>query len=75
MKDIIIIVVSVIFIIIFIIFATLSIVDKFSNSTFFCNKIGWHKAPLKQGFDGCSSNGTCPRCGKKVLQDSNGDWF
>jgi hypothetical protein len=50
-------------------------IDKYSKSTFFCNKLGWHKAPNEQGFDGCSKNGTCPRCGKSVLQDSQGNWF
>jgi hypothetical protein len=42
---------------------------------FFCHDLRWHKAPLKQGHDGASYTGACPRCGKKVLQDSNGDWF
>lgn len=41
----------------------------------FCRVMGWHLAPKEQGFDGCSYNGTCPRCGKKVLQDSQGNWF
>jgi len=41
----------------------------------FCRVMGWHLAPKKQGFDGCSYNGNCPRCGKKVLQDSQGNWF
>ena len=42
----------------------------------FCEHLGhWHLAPIVQGFDGCSCNGTCPRCGKKVMQDSQGNWF
>ncbi len=41
----------------------------------FCNHMGWHLAPRQQGFDGCSFNGICPRCGKRVLQDSQGNWF
>jgi len=41
----------------------------------FCDKIGWHLAPGMQGFDGCSFTGKCPRCGKGVLQDSQGNWF
>ena len=56
----------------------LLIIDKldFKNKLkFFCKFPGWHKAPLHQGFDGASFNGKCPRCNKKVLQDSNGDWF
>lgn len=51
------------------------VVDYFSNSKWFCTFWGWHKAPLQQGFDGVSFNGECPRCGKKVLQDSWGNWF
>ena len=27
------------------------------------------------GFDGCSLTATCSKCGKKVLQDSQGNWF
>ena len=41
----------------------------------FCDYIGWHLAPEWQGFDGCSFTGTCPRCGKHVLEDSQGNWF
>lgn len=40
----------------------------------FCTKVGWHLAPLVRGFDGASNNGTCPRCGKHVLQDSQIQW-
>jgi hypothetical protein len=40
-----------------------------------CDAMGWHKAPKVQGFDGASSNGTCPRCHKEVMQDSQGNWF
>ena len=53
----------------------LMIIDKRSKSKWFCDKMGWHKAPERVGFDGCSMNGKCSRCGKDVLQDSNGDWF
>lgn len=41
----------------------------------FCDKMGWHLPPKAQGFNGCSFNGTCPRCGKEVMQDSQGNWF
>jgi len=41
----------------------------------FCDKMGWHLRPKMIGFDGCSSTGTCPRCNKHVLQDSQGNWF
>ena len=40
-----------------------------------CTRMGWHLAPQAIGFDGCSCKGTCPRCGKHVLQDSQGNWF
>ena len=53
----------------------LLIANMFSNSTFFCDVMGWHRMPKNVGFDGCSHAGVCPRCGKEVLQDSNGDWF
>jgi len=41
----------------------------------FCDHMHWHLAPQQQGFDGCSFNGTCPRCHKEVMQDSQGNWF
>jgi hypothetical protein len=53
----------------------LSIISSFSSSKWFCDTFGWHRAPIHQGFDGCSINGTCPRCGKEVMQDSQGNWF
>jgi hypothetical protein len=40
-----------------------------------CRVFGWHFEPKEQGFDGCSFTGTCPRCNKPVLQDSQGNWF
>lgn len=40
-----------------------------------CNKLGWHLEPKSKNFDGVSLNGVCPRCNKKVLQDSQGNWF
>ena len=49
--------------------------SKYSHNEWFCNKMGWHLAPTEQGFDGCSSTGTCPRCNKAVLLDSQGNWF
>ena len=54
---------------------TLFIVNIFSKSRWFCNKMGWYKSPKVMGFDGASMGGECPRCQKKVLQDSQGNWF
>lgn len=36
---------------------------------------GWHYVNGNIGFNGCSLTGTCSGCGKKVLQDSQGNWF
>lgn len=41
----------------------------------FCKYMGWHLKPDKIGTDGYSLSGVCPRCGKYVLQDSQGNWF
>jgi hypothetical protein len=41
----------------------------------FCNHLGWHVAPKEQGYDGASLYGRCPRCHKRVLQDSQCNWF
>ena len=35
---------------------------------------GWHRCD-PTGFDGASMTGTCKYCGKKCLQDSQGNWF
>jgi hypothetical protein len=53
----------------------LSGVDTFSSNVWFCRVMGWHKRPNDIGFDGASSFGQCPRCGEKVLLDSQGNWF
>jgi hypothetical protein len=57
-----------------IIVATCDMAGMFPNCKWFCNKMGWHQRPKRIGFDGCSANGICPRCGKHVLQDSQGNW-
>lgn len=40
-----------------------------------CRWLGWHRRPHRIGFDGASLAGTCPCCGARVLQDSQGNWF
>ena len=40
-----------------------------------CTKMGWHYVDAVTGFDGCSIHGVCVRCGKDVMQDSQGNWF
>lgn len=36
--------------------------------------LGWHDCEI-DGFAGASFTGTCKYCGKKCLQDSQGNWF
>lgn len=42
---------------------------------FLCNFLGWHKANEEASFDGCSFESRCPRCNRRVLLDSQGNWF
>ena len=43
---------------------------------FFHDVLEWHDGDGSNvTFDGCSLVSRCKRCGKQVLQDSNGDWF
>ncbi|MBD3261714.1 MAG: hypothetical protein GF334_08620 [Candidatus Altiarchaeales archaeon] len=37
------------------------------KSRWFCDKLGWHKAPTAQGFDGCSMNGRCRTWTRQVF--------
>lgn len=39
------------------------------------DKLEWHDGGRVQGFDGASFYGRCSMCGKRVLQDSQGNWF
>ena len=40
-----------------------------------CGFWGWHSAGNEVGFDGASATSRCWRCGLRVLQDSQGNWF
>jgi len=42
---------------------------------FRCDIMGWHYEPAAKGFDGVSLNGRCPNCKRRVLCDSQGNWF
>lgn len=44
---------------------------------FACNFLGWHKPDCSQPiwFDGCSEHSKCRYCGKKIMMDSQGNWF
>lgn len=51
-------------------------ISKYSKSKWFCEKMGWHQDPKEiKTPDFFLFKGTCPRCNKEVLRDSNGDWF
>lgn len=50
------------------------------KAKFLCKYMNWHKPPgLKDAIfhKHCDAiiGHWCPRCGSKILQDSNGDWF
>ncbi len=54
----------------------LPIYDLIFGTFYCCNFLGWHNgkgAPMS--FDGCSIHAKCTKCGKEVLQDSQGNWF
>lgn len=40
-----------------------------------CKHLSWHKPVKEWGFDGCSLTSICRDCGKKILRDSQGNWF
>lgn len=43
---------------------------------FLCNVLGWHKADMiAEGFDGVNCKEHCKYCGKRVMLDSQGNWF
>lgn len=54
---------------------SLVVVNLWSKNSWFCKVMGWHKEPWNILFDGCSLSGKCPRCKKRVLKDSQGNWF
>jgi len=53
----------------------LPLLTKYSKNKFWCEKMQWHIKPNEIGNAGASNCGTCPRCQKRVLQDSQGNWF
>jgi hypothetical protein len=42
---------------------------------FFHDILGWHSPIKMRGFNGASFTSTCKYCGKKIMQDSQGNWF
>ncbi len=54
----------------------LMFLDKITGKHILCDTYGWHNGNGgTQGFDGCSFHSACSKCGKKVMQDSQGNWF
>jgi hypothetical protein len=54
----------------------LCVIDRIRGTHWSCSVFGWHngkKGP--RSFDGCSLHATCSKCGKEVMQDSQGNWF
>ena len=41
----------------------------------FHDKMRWHKPHETLSFDGCSFCSVCKYCKKKIMQDSQGNWF
>jgi hypothetical protein len=41
----------------------------------FHDVLDWHVDVRVTGFDGCSMQGRCCFCGRRVLKDSQGNWF
>ena len=41
----------------------------------FHDKLKWHEPTDEIGYDGVSYKSTCKYCGKKILMDSQGNWF
>ena len=57
----------------------LLIIDKIRGTHWSCGIMGWHNGKGKSSdgvsFDGCSVHARCSKCGKDVMQDSQGNWF
>lgn len=51
-------------------------VDRHFKTCYSCKIFGWHNgySGFKR-FDGCSMHAECSKCGKEVMQDSQGNWF
>lgn len=62
-----------IIIITFLFFAFLYLLFGFGKN-FFDGVLGWHKPSKEIRTDGISIQSTCKYCGKKIEQDSQGNW-
>jgi len=54
----------------------LCLYDKIFGTYISCKTFGWHDGNSgKISSDGCSLHAICSKCGKEVMQDSQGNWF
>lgn len=67
--------ISIIVIFLIVVMLSLVLISKFSNAKWFCTLLGWHEPNEMREHDGLSNISECRRCQKRILQDSNGDWF
>ena len=54
------------------------LLDKYFGTHKSCDFLGWHNGKGQTdglAFDGCSAHAKCSKCGKEVIQDSQGNWF
>ena len=58
----------------FLVFALLYILFGVGK-TFFDGVLGWHKPSKEIRTDGISIQSKCKYCGKRIEQDSQGNWF
>lgn len=59
-----------------IVFILLSIpFRKYLPKWYTCELMYWHGDVDVVGYNGCSVVGKCLKCDKKVMQDSQGNWF
>lgn len=42
---------------------------------FLCNVLGWHSPSAVITFDGVSFHSVCRHCGRRITQDSQGNWY
>ena len=52
--------------------------DKWKGTHYSCDWYGSHDGhgdSKERYFDGCSYHAVCSKCGKRVMQDSQGNWF
>ena len=67
--------ITIIVLLIFSIIFSLIYIKTGFGKKFYHNIMGWHQPDDKVGFDGCSLTATCKYCHKRILQDSQGNWF